>query len=110
RTTVTSLRGAGRRMPWTFGAWIVASACVIGLPLTGGFWSKWYLAHGALEAGQPLLLAVILIGSLLAVGYLVPPAVQAFLPAPPGDARLQAEDGAAETAAGPAEAPIAILL
>ena len=110
RTTVTSLRGAGRSMPWTFAAWTVASACVIGLPLTGGFWSKWYLAHGALEAGQPLLLAVILIGSLLAVGYLLPPAVQAFMPSPSSDARLEREDGGAETSAGTAEAPFAILL
>jgi multicomponent Na+:H+ antiporter subunit D len=78
KSTVTELRGSGHAMPLTFAAWIVASLCVIGLPLTGGFWSKWYLARGTLEAGEPLLLAVVLLGSLLAMGYLLPPAVRAF--------------------------------
>jgi multicomponent Na+:H+ antiporter subunit D len=78
KTTVSELRGVGRQMPITLTAWIVASLCVIGMPLTGGFWSKWYLARGTLEAGEPLLLAVVLVGSLLAMGYLLPPAVRAF--------------------------------
>ncbi|HWM28248.1 MAG TPA: proton-conducting transporter membrane subunit [Woeseiaceae bacterium] len=78
KTAVTDLNGIGRVMPITVGAWIVASFCVIGLPLTGGFWSKWYLVQGALEAGQPILVAVVLLGSLLAVCYLLPPAVRAL--------------------------------
>jgi len=78
KTAVSELRGVGRRMPVTMVAWIVASLCVIGLPFTGGFWSKWYLARGAWEAGSPVMMAVILLGSLLAVGYLLPPAVRAF--------------------------------
>jgi multicomponent Na+:H+ antiporter subunit D len=78
KTTVSELRGVGRQMPITLTAWIVASLCVIGMPLTGGFWSKWYIARGSLEAGEPLLLAVVLVGSLLAMGYLLPPAVRAF--------------------------------
>lgn len=78
KTTVSELRGVGRTMPITMGAWLVASFCVIGLPLTGGFWSKWYLAQGALEAGEPLMLVVVLLGSLLAMGYLLPPAIRAF--------------------------------
>jgi multicomponent Na+:H+ antiporter subunit D len=65
-------------MPITFTAWIVASLCVIGMPLTGGFWSKWYLALGALDAGKPVMLGVVLVGSLLAMGYLLPPAIRAF--------------------------------
>jgi multicomponent Na+:H+ antiporter subunit D len=78
KTDVTDLRGAGRVMPITFTAWIVASLCVIGMPLTGGFWSKWYLALGALEAGKPVMMGVVLVGSLLAMGYLLPPAIRAF--------------------------------
>ncbi len=83
KTTVSELDGIGHRMPITISAWFVASLCIIGLPLTGGFWSKWYLAQGALEAGQPLMLAVILLGSLLAMGYLIPPVIRAFFRAPP---------------------------
>lgn len=83
KTTVSELRGVGRAMPITMSAWLVASFCVIGLPLTGGFWSKWYLAQGALSAGEPLMMGVVLVGSLLAMGYLLPPAIRAFyLPDP----------------------------
>lgn len=80
KTTVSELGGVGRAMPVTMTAWTVASLCVIGMPLTAGFWSKWYLARGALEAGEPLMLIVILAGSLLAMGYLLPPAIRAFFP------------------------------
>lgn len=82
KTTVTEMRGIGRSMPITMTAWIVASLAIIGLPLTGGFWSKWYLARGAWEAGETLMLVVILVGSLLAVGYLLPPAIRAFYMTP----------------------------
>jgi multicomponent Na+:H+ antiporter subunit D len=84
KTAVSELAGAGRRMPFTFAAWLAASLCVIGLPLTGGFWSKWYLAGGALDAGEPWLAAVILLGSLLAMGYLLPPVIRAFYAEPEG--------------------------
>ena len=87
KTTVEELRGVGRVMPVTATAWLIASLCVVGLPLTGGFWSKWYLAQGALDAGKPLMMLVVLMGSLLAAGYLLPPAIRAFYaPAPPGAA------------------------
>lgn len=98
KTTVSELRGIGRRMPITLTAWIVASLCVIGMPLTGGFWSKWYLAQGAWSAGEPLMLITILLGSLLAVAYLLPPAISAFSPSP-------AEDHQAPRGTGLVEAP-----
>jgi multicomponent Na+:H+ antiporter subunit D len=110
KTTISSLRGAGRLMPWTFTAWIVASACVIGLPLTGGFWSKWYLARGAFDAGEPLILGVVLLGSLLAMGYLLPPAVQAFLAPAARETSASPKDGAVTVVARAAEAPRAVLL
>lgn len=99
KTTVSELRGVGRQMPVTLTAWIVASVCVIGLPLTGGFWSKWYLAQGAWSAGEPVMMIVVLLGSLLAVGYLLPPAIRAFSAAP-------ASETAAAHDAVSAEAPI----
>jgi len=96
KTTVTELRGMGRAMPVTMTAWTIASLCIIGLPLTGGFWSKWYLAHGALATGNTALLGVVLLGSLLAMGYLLPPAVRAFYPGPTGDVRDAAGTAGAE--------------
>ncbi|HZW59999.1 MAG TPA: proton-conducting transporter membrane subunit [Woeseiaceae bacterium] len=94
KTDVSELHGVGRAMPVTLTAWIVASLCVIGLPLTGGFWSKWYLVRGAWEADEPLMMAVILLGSLLAVGYLLAPAARALHAGPAG--QRPAEAGAPE--------------
>ena len=56
---------------------------IIGLPPTGGTWSKWYLALGTLEAGQLVLLAVLMISSLLNIAYLLPIPLRAFFSAPP---------------------------
>jgi len=87
KTAVSELGGSGRALPITWTAWIIASLCVIGLPFTGGFWSKWYLVQGTLDAERPFLLAVVLLGSLLAMGYLLPPAIRAFFGPGPADAR-----------------------
>jgi multicomponent Na+:H+ antiporter subunit D len=65
------LRGIARRMPWTFGAFVVAGLSLIGIPGTAGFVSKWYLISAAMEFGTlglPLV-AIILVSSLMAVVY-----------------------------------------
>jgi len=103
KSKVSELRGIGRHMPITMATWVVASLCVIGLPLTGGFWSKWYLAQGAWNADQPLFMVVVLVGSLLAAAYLLPPTIRAFYSTPRGAA-------ATESATVVPEAPRAALL
>ena len=82
KTRVSELDGIGRRMPITMAAFTVASLGIVGLPPAGGVWSKWQLALGALEAGEGLLLAALLLGSMLSFGYLVPICVRAFYRAP----------------------------
>jgi multicomponent Na+:H+ antiporter subunit D len=49
---------------------VVAALSMVGVPPAGGFFSKWYLLQGAIEAGQPVLVAAILLGSLLAAVYM----------------------------------------
>ena len=78
RTEVSELDGIGRAMPITMGAFLIASLSIVGLPLLGGMWSKWYLALGTIEAGQYAVLAVLMASSLLSVGYLLPIPVRAF--------------------------------
>lgn len=80
KSDVSQLRGLGRQMPWTMTAFFIGSLSIIGLPPTGGLWSKWFLLLGTLEAGQWLLLSVLLISSLLNIVYLLPIAVRAFFP------------------------------
>ncbi|MFQ5784450.1 MAG: monovalent cation/H+ antiporter subunit D family protein [Alphaproteobacteria bacterium] len=82
KTEVSELRGLGRTMPLTMGAFLVGSLSVIGLPPLGGLWSKWYLALGTLDAGAYGLLAVLMVSSLLNIAYLLPIPVRAFFSRP----------------------------
>jgi multicomponent Na+:H+ antiporter subunit D len=63
------LRGVHRTMPWTMAAFVIAALSMIGIPPTAGFFSKWYLLLGTIEASQWALTAVILISSLLNAVY-----------------------------------------
>ncbi len=84
KTEVSELDGLGKRMPFTFGAFLVGSLSVIGLPPLGGSWSKWYLALGAAEADHKVMLALLMVSSLLSIGYLMPIVGRAFFtPAKP---------------------------
>jgi multicomponent Na+:H+ antiporter subunit D len=78
KTEVSEMRGLGRTMPVTMGAFLVASLSLVGLPPLGGLWSKWYLALGTLDAGEYALLGVLMVSSLLNAAYLIPIPVRAF--------------------------------
>ena len=80
KTEVRELVGIGRRMPITMTAFFIGSLCIIGLPPTGGTWSKWYLLTGTLEAGDWPIMLMLLLGSLLSLGYLLPIVARAFFP------------------------------
>jgi multicomponent Na+:H+ antiporter subunit D len=82
KTEISQMQGLGRRMPFTFAAFFLASLSIIGLPPMGGAWSKWELALGAAETGQAILVLILMVSSLLNVAYLIPVAARAFLPAP----------------------------
>jgi multicomponent Na+:H+ antiporter subunit D len=71
RLDTADLAGAGRRMPWTVGALIVAGASLVGVPGTAGFISKWLLLTAALQQGALGVAAVLVIvlGSLAALVY-----------------------------------------
>lgn len=66
---IRQLAGLGRRMPWTMAAVVGGGLSLIGVPLTAGFVSKWYLVVGALEQDLWPVAAIVLLGSLLAVIY-----------------------------------------
>jgi multicomponent Na+:H+ antiporter subunit D len=75
---ISGMHGLGRTMPITFGAFLVGSLSIIGLPPSGGSWSKWFLGMGTLEADQLGLLAVLMVSSLFGLYYLLEVPVKAF--------------------------------
>nr|VFJ94634.1 MAG: multisubunit sodium/proton antiporter, MrpD subunit [Candidatus Kentron sp. H]VFJ95187.1 MAG: multisubunit sodium/proton antiporter, MrpD subunit [Candidatus Kentron sp. H]VFK01746.1 MAG: multisubunit sodium/proton antiporter, MrpD subunit [Candidatus Kentron sp. H] len=67
--SLDGIAGLGRRMPWTMAAFVAGGLSLIGVPMSVGFISKWYLISAALEQGLWPVVAVIIVGSLLAVVY-----------------------------------------
>jgi multicomponent Na+:H+ antiporter subunit D len=56
-------------MPWTTAAFTVGALSMVGLPPAVGFFSKWYLALGAISRANWVFLGVILLSSLLNAVY-----------------------------------------
>jgi multicomponent Na+:H+ antiporter subunit D len=79
------MSGLGRRMPWTFGAFAVASLSMIGVPPVCGFVSKWYMVNGAVSQHYYILLGAFLLSTLLNVGYFAPVVIKAFFGEPHPD-------------------------
>jgi multicomponent Na+:H+ antiporter subunit D len=67
---VRAFNGLGKQMPLTMAAFALAGLSIIGVPLTVGFISKWYLVTAALEQNHWIVAALVLAGSLLAVVYI----------------------------------------
>jgi multicomponent Na+:H+ antiporter subunit D len=59
------LKGLYRRMPITMAAFTVGAFSMIGVPPTAGFFSKWYLILGGIEAGQWGYVAALLFSSMV---------------------------------------------
>ena len=68
-TRVKSVAGLGQAMPFTMGAFVIGALSLIGVPLTVGFISKWYLILATIEKGYWPLTVLIIISSLMAVVY-----------------------------------------
>lgn len=83
-TKVQDMRGIGSRMPVTMWCYTIASLGLIGIPPTGGFISKWFLAIGSLNSMIPYFSwigpVVLLISALLTAGYLLQLVVIGFFP------------------------------
>jgi len=84
---ISQLAGIGWQMPLTMGAFALATLGLAGVPPLNGFTSKWYLCLGSLEAGQPVMVAVLVASGLLNIAYLWPVVYTAFFDAPTSDER-----------------------
>ncbi len=62
-----SLQGLFAKMPFTMGAFVIAGLSMIGVPPTCGFFSKWYLVLGGVEAGHWGFVAALILSSLINV-------------------------------------------
>jgi multicomponent Na+:H+ antiporter subunit D len=82
---LSQFQGLGRQMPLTMAAIVVGGLSLIGVPLTVGFVSKWYLVLAAIENGWWPVAVLILLGSLLAIVYVWRVVETAYFKAPLSD-------------------------
>jgi multicomponent Na+:H+ antiporter subunit D len=82
KTLVSQLDGLAKKMPWTMAAFTVGSISIIGLPPMGGAWGKFFLGLGAVQAEAPIYLGLLMISSLLSIGYLMPIVGRAYFRPP----------------------------
>ncbi len=90
--SIETFKGLGRTMPWTMAAFVIGGLGLIGMPLTSGFVSKWYLVLAALDHGWGgfVLIATIMGGSLLAVAYVWRIVEAAYFQDPENDENVEA--------------------
>ena len=94
---VDDMRGVGRRMPWTMAAFTLGALGMIGVPPMAGFFSKWFLASGGLDVGQPWVIAVLIGSSLLNAAYFLPVLWIAWFKQPPDTWPAERSFGRSET-------------
>ncbi len=68
--SLTELGGLAKIMPFTMACFLLAGLSLIGVPLTAGFISKWYMIQASLAAGYWPLVVLIVFSSVLAVVYI----------------------------------------
>jgi multicomponent Na+:H+ antiporter subunit D len=97
---ISDMGGLGKTMPFTFGAFAVASLSMIGAPPVAGFVTKWSLLVGSIQAHQMGILLILIASTMLNVGYFAPVTIKAFFGKRP--------EG--ETYQGIKEAPLSMLI
>lgn len=84
KRSIKDLGGIGKQMPFTMFAFTLAALAMIGIPPFNGFLSKWTLSLGAMDAGVPFYVLVLLLSSLLNGLYYLPIIISAFFGGEPG--------------------------
>ena len=69
--TIDDIGRVGKQAPWLTGSLIVIALGMVGLPPTGGFFGKWNIILGALEAGNYVSVAAVILSTLLTLAYFI---------------------------------------
>ncbi|MBM7625061.1 proton-conducting transporter membrane subunit [Sporohalobacter salinus] len=82
---ISEMAGIGKKMPWTMGAFAIASLGMVGIPPSVGFNSKWYLLLGSFNKGSLFIMGLLILSALLNAIYFFPIVVSAFFKKPKTD-------------------------
>jgi multicomponent Na+:H+ antiporter subunit D len=78
KKNISEMEGLGKIMPFTFGAFAIASLSMIGAPPVGGFVTKWSLLVGSIQAHQIGILLILIASTILNAAYFAPVTYKAF--------------------------------
>jgi formate hydrogenlyase subunit 3/multisubunit Na+/H+ antiporter MnhD subunit len=90
-TTLDELGGLGRRMPFTFGVFLLSGLSLSGVPPLNGFSSKWLIYYSAFQSGHWALAVAAMIGSLFTLAAVMKFAHAAFMGTPTAHALAATE-------------------
>jgi NADH-quinone oxidoreductase subunit N len=97
---VQTLAGLGRERPWLAWPMTISMLALAGIPATAGFVGKFYLIDAAVAGGYAWLGVVIVIGSMISLGYYLPVIATMWLRDAPG-AEARAASPPPASAGGP---------
>ncbi|HBG20542.1 MAG TPA: cation:proton antiporter [Desulfobulbaceae bacterium] len=100
KKNISEMDGLGKTMPFTFGAFAIASLSMIGAPPVAGFVTKWNLLVGSVQAHQIGILLLLIGSTMLNAAYFAPITYRAFFGKRP----------VGEAVIGIKEAPLAMLI
>lgn len=87
---ISRFAGLGRHMRWTMGAFTVAAVSMVGIPPAAGFFSKWYLVLGSVDAGNWVFAVVVVVSSLLNAVYFFRVLEKVYMTSPGSDTAIAA--------------------
>jgi NADH-quinone oxidoreductase subunit N len=70
--SIQALTGLGRERPWLAWPMTISMLALAGIPATAGFTGKFYLIDAAVSGGYTWLGVVIVVGSMISLGYYLP--------------------------------------
>lgn len=81
-TNISQMKGVAKRLPITMAAFSIAALGMMGTPPVAGFVSEWIIGAGAIQAKQPVFLAIIIGNALLDAIYFMPIIYTAYFAKP----------------------------
>jgi NADH-quinone oxidoreductase subunit N len=92
--SIDAVAGIGRQRPWLAWSMTISMLALAGIPATSGFIGKFYLIDAAVSGGYAWLGIVIVVGSMISLGYYLPVVAAMWMREAPAQ-------GAVATAGGP---------
>ncbi|HZL47403.1 MAG TPA: NADH-quinone oxidoreductase subunit N [Solirubrobacteraceae bacterium] len=98
--SIDAVAGLGRARPWLAWPMTISLLGLAGIPATAGFIGKFYLIEAAVSGSYTWLGVVIVVGSMISLGYYLPVVAAMWMREAPGEAPSPSVQGVLPVMAG----------